>query len=87
MAIPSSGQTIYGFIHIEDNTLGAGKEVDEVAGGASGMSVNRIDEIGDRDSKGQVAGMYGAGFTVGSLARKGARSGTRGTRRLVLTKT
>ena len=87
MAIHSTGQTVFSFSHLEDITLGAGEEVDEVAGGASGMGVNRIDEIGDRDSKGQVAGMYGAGFTVGSLARKGARSGTRGTRRLVLTKT
>ena len=39
----------------------------EVAGGASG-----IGEVGDHASEGQAAGMYGAGFTVGSLAGKGA---------------
>ena len=36
MAIYSSEQTIFSFTHIEGITLGAG-EVDEVAGGASGM--------------------------------------------------
>ena len=56
--------------------LGAGEEVDEVAGGASGMGVNTI---GGRASEGQVARVYGAGFTVGCLARKGARGGMRGT--------
>ena len=36
MAIHSSGQTIFGFTHIEYITLGVGEEVDEVAGGANG---------------------------------------------------
>ena len=75
----SSGQTNFGFTHIEGITQGAGEEVDEVAGGASSMGVDRICEIGDRASEGQAAG---AGFTAGSLARKGARGGTR----LVLTR-
>ena len=56
----------------------AGEEVDEVAGGASGMGANRIGEIGDRASEGQAAGVYGAGFTAGPLAREGARGGLRG---------
>ena len=38
-----------------------------------------IGEVGDRASKGQAAGVYGAGFTAGSLTGKGARGGTRGT--------
>ena len=33
--------------------------------------------LDDRTSKGQAAGVYGAGFTAGSLARKGARCETR----------
>ena len=40
MAIYSGGQTVFSFFHIEDITLGAGEEVDEVAGGASGMGVD-----------------------------------------------
>ena len=36
MPIHSSGQTIFSLTHIEAITLGAGEEVDEVAGGASG---------------------------------------------------
>jgi hypothetical protein len=59
--------------------MGAGEEVDEVAGGASGMGVDRIGEVGDRAIRGQAVGVYGAGFTVGSLTRKGARGGMRGT--------
>ena len=40
MAIHSSGQTVFSFPHIEGFiTLGAGEEVDEVAGGARGMDV------------------------------------------------
>ena len=65
--------------HIEGITLSAGEEVDEVAGGAGGMGVDGIGEVGDRASEGQAAGVYGAGFTAGSLAGKGARGGTRGT--------
>jgi hypothetical protein len=33
------------------------------------MGVDTIGEVGDRTSEGQAAGMYGAGFTVGCLAR------------------
>ena len=40
VAIHSSGQTTFSLAHIEGITLGAGEEVDKVAGGASGMSVN-----------------------------------------------
>ena len=31
----------------------------------------RISEVGDRASEEQAAGVYGAGFTAGSLAGKG----------------
>ena len=48
MAIHSSGQTISSLAHIEGITLGAGEEVDEVAGGAGGMGVDGIGEVGDR---------------------------------------
>ena len=71
MPIHSSGQTIFSLTHIEAITLGAGEEVDEVAGGATGMGVDRV-------SGGQAAGVYGAGFTAGSLAWKGVRGRTRG---------
>ena len=37
MVIHSGGQTIFSFSHIEGITLGAGEEVDEFAGGASGI--------------------------------------------------
>ena len=47
MAIHSSGQTIFSLAHIEGITLGAGEEVDEVAGGAGGMGVAGISEVGD----------------------------------------
>ena len=80
MAIHSSGQTIFSLVHIEGITLGAGEEVDEVAGGASGMVVDRIDEVGNQASEGQADGVYGACFTAGSLEGKGDRGGTRGTR-------
>ena len=39
--------------------------LDKVAGGASGIGVDGIGEVGDRASEGQTAGMYGAGFTAG----------------------
>ena len=68
MAIHSSGQTVVNLTHIEGIILCVGEEVDEVAGGASGMGVDRIGEVGDRASEGQAAGVYGAGFTAGSLA-------------------
>ena len=65
--------------HIEGITLGAGEEVDEVAGGASGMSVDRIFDVGDIVCEGQTARVYRMGFIVGSLTRKGARDRMRGT--------
>ena len=37
------------------------------------MGVDGIDEVGDQASEGQAAGVYGAGYTVGSLAGKGLR--------------
>ena len=37
MAIHSSGQTIFSLAHIEGIRLGAGEEVDEIAGGTGGM--------------------------------------------------
>ena len=70
MAINSSGQTIFNITHLEGITLGASEEVDKVAGGASGMGVDGIGEVGDRASEGQAAGVYGAGFTAGSMAGK-----------------
>jgi hypothetical protein len=52
MAIHSSGQAIFSLAHTEGITLGAGEEVDVVAGGASGMGVDGIGEVGDRASEG-----------------------------------
>ena len=74
MVIHSSRQTDLSFSHIEIITLGADEEVDEVAGGASSIGVDRIGEVDDRASEGQTAGVYGAGFTTESLTRKGAFS-------------
>ena len=76
--------TVFSFTHIEGITLGAGVEVDEVAGGAGGMGVDGIGEVGDRAS---AAGVYGAGFTVGLWQgnESGLGRGGRGTR-LVLTR-
>ena len=37
------------------------------------MGMEMIDEVGDRTSEGQAAGVYGAGSTVGSLAKVGVR--------------
>ena len=42
------GQTIFSLTHIKGITLSADEEVDEVAGGASGMGVDRISEVSDR---------------------------------------
>ena len=39
-------------------------------GGASGMGVDGISEVGDRASEGQAARVYGAGFTAGCMAGK-----------------
>ena len=58
MAIQSSEQTVFSLTHIEGITLGAGEEVDEVAGGAGGMGVDGIGEVGDWASEGQAAGVY-----------------------------
>ena len=45
-----------------------------------------IDEVGGRTSEWHSAGVYMSGFTVGTLAKVGARDGTRGQgSRLVLT--
>ena len=41
MPIHSSGQTVFSLSHIEGITLSAGEEVDEVAGGAGGMGVEK----------------------------------------------
>ena len=46
------------------------KDFGNTAGGANSMDVDRIGEIGDRASEEQAAGVYGAGFTAGTLARK-----------------
>jgi hypothetical protein len=79
VAVHSSGQTVFRLTHVERITLSAGEEIDEVAGGANAMSVDRIGEVGDWASEGQTAGVYEAGFIAGYLARKGARGKTRGT--------
>ena len=55
VAIHSSGQTIFRLADVEGITLGAGEEVDEVAGGESGMGVDGMGEVGDRASEGQAA--------------------------------
>ena len=78
LAIHSSGQTVSSFSHIENITMGASEEVDEVAGGASVMGVHRIGEVGERASEGPTAGVYGAGLTAGSLARVEARGAMNG---------
>ena len=62
MTIHSIAQTIFSFTHIEGITLGASEEVDEVAGGANGMCVDRISEVGGRASEGPVVyGTMGCG--------------------------
>ena len=57
-------------VDVEGIILGAGEEVDEAAGGAGGTGMDGIGEVGDRASEGQAAGVYGAGFTAGSMAGK-----------------
>ena len=61
---------LLGFSHIESITLCISEEVDEVAGRANNMGVDRIDEVGDTDSEGWTARVYATGFTVGSLTRR-----------------
>ena len=57
----------FDFIHIEHVTLSA-----------SDMGVDTIDEVGDKASKEQAAGVYGADFTLDSPVRVGARGETMG---------
>ena len=57
MAIHYGGQTIFSFTNIEGITLSAGEEVDEFAGEASGMGMDRTGEAGDRAIQGQVTGV------------------------------
>jgi hypothetical protein len=71
VAIHSSEQTIFSLTHIEGITLGAGEEVNEVVGGASGMGVDRIGEVGDRASEGQAAWEYGGLVLTSSRWRLG----------------
>ena len=54
----TSRQTVFSISYIEGITLGGGEEVDEVAGGASGMGVDRISEVADQACVGQAAGVY-----------------------------
>ena len=81
MAIDSSAQTTFGFPHIKGIILNAGEEVDEVAGGASGMGGDWKGEVGDRASEGQAAGEYVAVLRVDLWQGRG--SGGKG---LVLTR-
>ena len=48
--------TISSLAHIEGITLSAGEEVDEVTGGASGMGVEKIDEVGNQLVKDRLLG-------------------------------
>ena len=59
VATHSSGQTIFHFTHKEGITLGAGEKVDDITGGTSDTGMDRIDEVGDKTSKGQAIGIYG----------------------------
>ena len=58
--------------------MGAGRRIYEVAERASGMGFDRVDEVGDRTNKGQTDGVYGTGYTEGSLARVGLWDEMRG---------
>ena len=68
MTIHCSRKNIFGFTHIEGITL----DVGEIAGGVSGMGIDRIGEVDDRTSKGHCGRVNGASFTAGSQARVGA---------------
>ena len=50
-------QTVFSLTQIEGITLGAGEEVDEVVGRASGVGVDRLGEVDDWASEGQAAGV------------------------------
>ena len=50
MTIHFSSQIVYCFSHIEGISQNAGEKVDEIAGGAICMGVDRIGEVGDRTS-------------------------------------
>ena len=56
VAIHSSGQTVFSCSHITGITLGAGEEVDEVAGRASGMGVDGIGRLVTRLMKDRLLG-------------------------------
>ena len=82
MAIHSSGQIISSLTHIGGITLGAGEEVDEVAGGTGGMGEDGIGEVGDWASEGQAAGVHGQDLQQGLWQGLEQGMGTR----LVLTR-
>jgi hypothetical protein len=84
--IHSSGPTVFSLSHIEGITLCTGEEVDEVAGGARDMGVDRISEIGDMAGEGQAAGVYGAALQRALLQRKepGMSCGRQGTRLVLI---
>ena len=77
MTIHFNGPTSFSLSYIGGITQGAGVGIYEVAGRANDL--DGTDEVGYRASKGQAAGVYGAGFTAKSLAGKGARGGMRRT--------
>ena len=54
MTIHYRGKTTFSFTHIESIILSIREEVDEFAGGASGMGVDRVGEVCCRASKGQA---------------------------------
>ena len=56
MPIHSSRRTVFSFLHIEGITLSAGEEV---AGGASGMSVDRIGRLVTELVKDRLLGCMG----------------------------
>jgi hypothetical protein len=51
MTIQSSGQTIYSFSYLQNLKLGAAEEMYEVAGRASSMGLNWIEEVVDRPNE------------------------------------
>ena len=65
----------FSLYHKEGITLGAVEEIDEVAGGASGMGVDRIGKVDDKASEGEPTGVFYSGVS----GRDRSRGGTRGT--------